>query len=147
MSQSTNNNQAQTTKNNNSGGGSNPRGNIYNSRINMPSKKSQKRKKSTGVLSSSIATSSNVAQIHQTLQLRPNLKNIYASASQSQGGASLKVKSSAQNNSNTHNYYPAPNQNAQATISDTHSVGPTSQKIFRRSGTNTSNPRGRKKVF
>ena len=51
--------QVQSTKNNNGGGGSNPRGNIYNSRINMPSKKSQKRKKSTGVLSSSIAAGSN----------------------------------------------------------------------------------------
>ena len=53
----------------------------------MPSKKGaghQKRKKSTGVLSNSLIRGGgggNVAQIHQTLQLKHNLRDIYASAS------------------------------------------------------------------
>ena len=107
----------------------------------MPSKSKQnKRKKSTGVMSNSlIRGSANVAQIHQTLQLKPNLRDIYASQGPSQKGG--------RHPSNANSY------NAQVMAAsvavDSFSTGPTSQKVFRRSGTNTSNnsnPRGRKRA-
>ena len=124
-----------------------------NNKINMPSKKSQKRKKSTqtnGAMSNSLVNNSNafstggggnqVAQIHQTLQLKPNLKNIYASAAQSHQGPH-KIR---------HGHSNAPHHSAINAINESFSTGPTSQKVFRRSGTNTSNtsnPRGRKKGY
>ena len=126
---------------------------IQNNRINMPSKKSQKRKKSTqnsNAMSNSLVNNSNtfsvgqggnqVAQIHQTLQLKPNLKNIYASAAQSHQGTHQK----------RHGYNTGAQHQVNNAVNDSFSTGPTSQKVFRRSGTNTSNtsnPRGRKKVY
>lgn len=67
----------------------------YNSRINMPAKKSQKRKKSinSAVMQNSlvggsamftVGTNAPATQgglIHQTINIKPNLKEIYASAS------------------------------------------------------------------
>lgn len=102
LSQSGHINAAQSYSNERQGksGGSNPRGtakqgNAYNSRITMPSKKSQKRKKSTQASNSIVLTNSlvgnlsqglptngpsasggHVAHIHQTLSLKPNLQKI-----------------------------------------------------------------------
>lgn len=62
----------------------------------LPAKRSQKRKKSnqTNISASIAVPSSNVAMIHQTLAIKPNLKNVYSSI-QSQGGNNQSAHSQA----------------------------------------------------